>query len=47
MPPGPRGIPLLGMALKVLRDPLGTLQNLAREYGDIVCIPVLNQSRTL
>jgi cytochrome P450 len=40
-------MPLLGMALKVLRDPLGTLQKLAREYGDIVCIPVVNQSRIL
>ncbi|MFY9801656.1 MAG: cytochrome P450 [Candidatus Acidiferrales bacterium] len=47
LPPGPKGLPLLGLALQVLRDPLATLRRLAREYGDIVCIPVLNQRRIL
>src|SRR5271168_1162332 len=45
VPPGPRGLPLLGMALQVLRDPLGTLQRIAREYGDIVRIPIVSDSR--
>jgi len=35
------------MALKVRRDPLTMLVRLAREYGDIVCIPVMGQSRIL
>ncbi|MGB8541702.1 MAG: cytochrome P450 [Candidatus Acidiferrales bacterium] len=47
VPPGPRGWPLLGMALQVLRDPLGTLQRIAREYGDIVTIPIVSESRIL
>ena len=47
VPPGPRGLPLLGMALQVLRDPLGTLQRIAREYGDIVRIPIGPDSRIL
>ncbi|MGA7626004.1 MAG: cytochrome P450 [Candidatus Acidiferrales bacterium] len=47
LPPGPKGLPLLGLALQVMRDPLETLRRLAREYGDIVCIPVLNHHRIL
>src|SRR5580658_4800207 len=47
IPPGPRGWPLLGMALQVLRDPLGTLQRIAREYGDIVTIPIVSDTRIL
>lgn len=46
-PPGPRGLPLVGMALQVLHDPLGTLQRIAREYGDIVRIPIGPDSRIL
>jgi len=33
------------MALQVLRDPLGTLQRIAREYGDIVRIPIGSDAR--
>src|SRR5580658_1317891 len=47
LPPGPRGTPLLGLALHVLRDPLATLMRVAREYGDIVCIPVFRHYRIL
>src|SRR5579863_4190249 len=47
LPPGPRGAPLLGLALHVLRDPLATLMRVAREYGDIVCIPVFRHYRIL
>ena len=45
MPPGPKGLPLFGLAFQVLRDPLETLRRLAREYGDIVCVPIVNQHR--
>ena len=47
LPPGPKGAPLLGLALQVLRDPLATLMRVAREYGDIVCIPVFRHYRIL
>src|SRR6202046_1442176 len=47
VPPGPKGLPLLGMALQVLHDPLGTLQRIAREYGDIVRIPIGSDGRIL
>jgi len=36
MPPGPRGVPLLGNVLEVWRDPLGFMVRGAREHGDIV-----------
>ena len=45
LPPGPKGLPLFGLAFEFLRDPLETLRRLAREYGDIVCVPVVNQHR--
>src|ERR1700678_924969 len=47
LPPGPKGAPLLGLALNVLRDPLATLMRVARQYGDIVCIPVFRHYRIL
>lgn len=47
LPPGPRGLPLFGLVFHILRDPLETLRRLAHQYGDIVCIPVLNQHRIL
>ncbi len=47
VPPGPKGLPLLGMALDLLRDPLALMQRMAREYGDVVRIPVVLQSRIL
>ena len=36
VPPGPRGVPLVGNALHFRRDPLGFLTRAAREHGDIV-----------
>jgi len=45
LPPGPKGLPLFGLAFQFLRDPLETLRRLAREYGDIVCVPIVNQHR--
>src|SRR6202035_3538280 len=46
-PPGPKGLPILGLALDVRKDPLGTLQRLARQYGDVVSMPVMRTSRVL
>jgi cytochrome P450 len=46
-PPGPKGWPLVGLALEVRRDPLGTMQRVGREYGDIVRLPVAMQDRIL
>lgn len=34
-PPGPRGLPLIGSALDLKRDPLQFLQRLASDYGDV------------
>jgi cytochrome P450 len=39
LPPGPRGLPLIGSALELGRDPLGFLTRAAREHGDIARIP--------
>lgn len=40
-PPGPRGLPLLGLAPKMRPDRgLDTLQDLRREYGDVFRIPM-------
>ena len=46
-PPGPKGLPFLGMALEIRKDPLGTLQRMAREYGDIVGFTALGMQRVL
>jgi cytochrome P450 len=34
--PGPRGLPILGSSLALLRDPLGTYERARRTYGDLV-----------
>ena len=47
LPPGPQGLPVLGVSLELLRDVLGLLRRVAREYGDIVRIPVLKGDRIL
>jgi len=36
LPPGPRGLPLLGHLLEMRRDPLGFFAASARDYGDVV-----------
>lgn len=38
--PGPRGRPLLGVLPELRRDPLGFFTSAARNYGDIVALPV-------
>jgi cytochrome P450 len=45
LPPGPKGLPLLGLTLAIRKDALGTLRSVAREYGDIVRLPVAFQDR--
>lgn len=47
MPPGPKGLPLLGLVLEIRKDPLGTLQRVAKEFGDVVSLPVLGKNRIL
>ena len=47
MPPGPKGLPVVGVAFEVRGDPLGTMQRYAREYGDIVRFHVMMQERIL
>jgi cytochrome P450 len=36
MPPGPRGAPVIGSALELQRDILGTYERARRRYGDVV-----------
>lgn len=47
VPPGPKGLPLVGIAFDVRRDALATMRGLAREYGDVVRFPVVMQERVL
>ncbi len=37
-PPGPRGYPLVGILLRMRKDPLGFLTEAARRYGDVVSL---------
>lgn len=46
-PPGPRGLPWLGVTLPLLRDPLGLLEDMGRDYGDISCMRYWRGSRIL
>src|SRR5690349_8986997 len=36
LPPGPRGMPILGMLPAVRRDPTGVFMRAARRFGDVV-----------
>lgn len=47
VPPGPKGLPIVGVSLELLRDPLRLMRRMAREYGDIVRIPVAFGTRIL
>ncbi len=40
-PAGPRGYPILGVLPMLRRDTLGFLQRTAREFGDLVPLPIL------
>jgi cytochrome P450 len=46
-PPGPKGLPFLGIALQVRGRPLDALTLVARKYGDIVRFFVAGQERIL
>jgi cytochrome P450 len=41
--PGPFNFPVLGVAARLQKDPLGYLTHLAREYGDIVAFRILDR----
>jgi cytochrome P450 len=40
VPPGPKGLPVIGVGLQFARDPVMMLSHVAREYGDIVTLPL-------
>jgi|SRR5579875_144465 len=46
-PPGPRGKLLLGLFFEFRKDILGLLLRAAREYGDIVLLPIAGRRRIL
>lgn len=39
-PPGPRGLPGLGVAPSVARDPYRSFERIARTYGDVASVPL-------
>lgn len=45
--PGPKGLPVLGVSIRLLSDSLGLLRSTASDYGDLVRIPVINGTRIL
>ncbi len=45
--PGPKGLPVLGVSIRLVRDALELLRSMAREYVDIVRFPVLTGTRVL
>ena len=42
-PPGPRGVPILGMLPAVRRDPAGVFMHAAQRYGDVVYFKIANR----
>lgn len=47
VPPGPKGLPLVGMAWQLRSDPLEGMRQMARAYGDMVRFFVMMQERIL
>jgi cytochrome P450 len=47
IPPGPKGLPIVGSAFDLRDDPLNTMRRMAREYGDIVRFEVMKRERIL
>jgi cytochrome P450 len=46
-PPGPKGAPIVGMALQIRKDPLAGMMQMTRDYGDVVRFYVMMQERTI
>jgi cytochrome P450 len=42
-PPGPRGVPILGLLPAVRRDPTGVFMRAAQRFGDVVYFKILNR----
>lgn len=42
-PPGPKGRPLVGVLPEFRKDPAGFLEKMARQYGDVVYLPLGRQ----
>ncbi len=47
VPPGPKGLPFLGLALQIRSNPLGIMTRVTREYGDVVRFLAVGQERIL
>jgi cytochrome P450 len=47
LPPGPKGMPVVGVAFDLRRDPLAGLRRYARDYGDVARFCVMMQERIL
>jgi cytochrome P450 len=47
IPPGPRGLPVVGSLPQFRRDPLSFFQGLQRSYGDIVTVTMMGVQVTL
>jgi cytochrome P450 len=47
VPPGPKGLPVIGVAYDLRPDPLAGLLRYAREYGDVARFCVMTQERIL
>jgi cytochrome P450 len=43
LPPGPRGVPILGMLPAVRRDPTGVFMRAALRYGEVVSFKIANR----
>jgi cytochrome P450 len=43
LPPGPRGVPILGMLPAVRRDPIGVFMRAAQRYGEVVHFKIANR----
>ncbi|MGQ0825923.1 MAG: cytochrome P450 [Actinomycetota bacterium] len=44
LPDGPKGLPVLGNQVEFMRDSLGFLSRIHREYGDLVRVPLLGRT---
>src|SRR5437762_2767345 len=40
LPPGPRGLPILGMLPAIRRDPTGVFMRAARQFGDVAYLKI-------